>query len=124
MLGCVALVANAPRTGAAAPAKEQKLPPEVVTQHQGPVDITGEKSIYDSKNDSFTVIGNAVMTQGGTVLKADQITIMRRIHTAHAVGHVHLIDPEVEVWASQGDINLEKETLELENARIFAKRNT
>jgi len=64
------------------------------------------------------------MTQGGTVLKADQITVMRRTHTAHAVGHVHLIDPEVEVWASQGDINLEKETLELENARIFAKRNT
>ena len=64
------------------------------------------------------------MTQGGTVLKADQITVMRRLHTAHAVGHVHLIDPELEMWASQADINLEKETLELENAKILAKRNT
>ena len=108
----------------AASSKESRLPPEVVAQHQGPVDITGDKSIYDSKNDSFTVIGNAVMTQGGTVLKADQITVMRRAHTAHAVGHVHLIDPELEMWATQADINLETETLELENAKILAKRNT
>jgi lipopolysaccharide assembly outer membrane protein LptD (OstA) len=116
-------VAGATRAVAAAP-KEQKLPPEVVQQHQGPVDITGDRSIYDSQHDSFTVIGNAVMTQGGTVLKADQITVMRREHRATAIGHVHLIDPEVEVWASQADINLEKETLELENAKILAKSNT
>ena len=64
------------------------------------------------------------MTQGGTILKADQITVMRRPHTAHAVGNVHLIDPELEMWASQADINLETETMELENAKILAKRNT
>ncbi len=108
----------------AANTSESGLPPEVVAQHQGPVDITGDRSIYDSKNDSFTVIGNAVMTQGGTVLKADEITVMRRAHTAHAVGNVHLIDPELEMWATRADINLEKETLELENAKILAKRNT
>ena len=28
------------------------------------------------------------------------------------------------MWATQADINLEKETLELENAKILAKRNT
>ena len=123
MLGCVALVANAPRFAIAA-ARKETLPPEVVEQHHGPVDITGEKSIYDSKNDSFTVIGNAVMTQGGTILKADQITVMRRLHIAHAVGNVHLIDPELEIWASQADINLQNETMELENAKILAKRNT
>jgi len=96
----------------------------VLAQHQGPVDITGDRSVYDTKNDSFTVIGNAVMTQGGTVLKADQITVMRREHRAIAIGHVHMIDPEVELWATEGEINLEKETLELENAKILAKRNT
>jgi hypothetical protein len=64
------------------------------------------------------------MTQGGTILKADQITVMRRLHTAHAVGNVHLIDPELEMWASQADINLQTETMELENAKILAKRNT
>jgi len=119
----VALLAHATVT-LSAPRKEQRLPPEVISQHHGPLDITGDKSIYDSQHDSFTVIGNAVMTQGGTILKADQITVMRKTHSAHAVGHVHLIDPEVEVWASQADINVEKETMELEDAKILAKRNT
>ena len=121
---CVALLASATISLSAASSRESKLPPEVISQHQGPVDITGDQSIYDSKNDSFTVLGHAVMTQGGTVLKADQITVMRKAHTAHAIGNVHLIDPELEMWASQADINLEKETLELENAKILAKRNT
>ena len=122
MLCCVALLANASLSLCAT--KEQKLPPQVIEQHHGPVDITGDNSIYDSKNDSFTVIGHAVMTQGGTVLKADQITMLRRQHIAHARGHVHLIDPEVEMWAKTADIDLEKETLELEDAKILAKRNT
>lgn len=122
MLCSVTLLANA-TVALSAPTKE-RLPPQVVQQHRGPVDITGDSSIYDSKNDSFTVIGHAVMTQGGTVLKADQITMMRRQHVAHARGHVHLIDPEVEIWAKSADLNLEKETLELEDAKILAKRNT
>ena len=121
--GCLALIANA-STPLAAPTKEQKLPPEVISQHQGPVDITGDQSIYDSQHDSFTVIGNAVMTQGATVLKADQITVMRKEHRATATGHVHLIDPEAEVWATEAEVNLEQETLELENAKILAKHNT
>ncbi len=120
------LLGNAPVVHAQTPHKQEKLPPAVIAQHHGPVDITGEESIYDSKNDSFTVIGHAVMTQGGTVLKADQITVMRagRIPRARALGHVHLIDPEVEMWASEADLNLEKETLELENAKILAKSKT
>jgi LPS-assembly protein len=123
VLGCVALIGNAIGALAAAP-QEQRLPPELLEQHQGPVDVTGEKSVYDSQHDSFTVIGNAVMTQGGTVLNADQITVMRKEHRATAIGHVHLIDPEVEVWATQADVNLVTETLELQNAKILAKHNT
>jgi lipopolysaccharide assembly outer membrane protein LptD (OstA) len=123
MVICVAFLANA-SASLSAPTKESKLPPEVVTQHHGPVDITGDRSIYDSKNDSFTVIGHAVMTQGGTVLTADQITVMRREHRAIAIGHVHITDPEVEVWASEGEINLANETLELQNGKVLAKRNT
>ncbi|HLX38425.1 MAG TPA: LptA/OstA family protein, partial [Candidatus Binataceae bacterium] len=121
---CGALLAVAALPVAAAPAKEQRLPPQVIEQHHGPVDITGDNSIYDSKSDSFTVIGHALMTQGGTVLHADQITMMRKQHTAHARGHVHIIDPEVEVWATSADIDLFHETLELEDAKILAKKNT
>ena len=70
------------------------------------------------------MIGDAVMTQGSTVLKADQITVMRKAHRAHAVGHVHLTDPEVEVWASKADLDFQNETLELQDATVLAKRNT
>lgn len=115
---------------AAAPARAQKnnfssaLPPEVIAQHEGPVDITGDQTIYDSRNDSFTVRGHAVMTQGATVLKANEIVLMRKQRMARATGNVHLTDPEMELWASQADVDLVKETLELKDAKIFAKQNT
>jgi LPS-assembly protein len=121
--GALLALAGSDPVSAATTKKEQRLPPQVVEQHHGPVDITGDNSIYDSKNDSFTVIGHAVMTQGGTVLHADQITMMRKQHTAHARGHVHLTDPEVEVWASSADVDLVHETLELEDAKVLAKKN-
>lgn len=115
---------------AAAPAHAQKtkfsssLPPEVIAQHEGPVDVVGDQTIYDSRRDTFTVRGHAVMTQGSTVLKADQIVLMRKQRVARATGNVHLTDPEMELWASEADVDLVKETLELKDAKIFAKQNT
>ncbi len=63
------------------------------------------------------------MTQGGSVLKADQIDIMRRERQARAVGHVHLIDPEVEMWATEATIDITNETMVLYNAKVLAKKN-
>ncbi len=96
----------------------------MIAQHEGPVDVTGDQTIYDSRNDSFTVRGHAVMTQGSTVLKADEIVVMRRQRVARATGNVHLTDPEMELWASEADVDLVKETLELKDANIFAKQRT
>ena len=92
-------------------------------EHGEPVNVTGQETIYDSKTDTFVVKGDAVMTQGGTVLKADQIDIMRRDRKARAIGHVHLIDPEVEMWATEGTIDMTNETMVLYNAKILAKQN-
>ena len=63
------------------------------------------------------------MTQGGSVLKADEIDIMRRDRKARAIGNVHLIDPEVEMWATEGTIDMTNETMVLYNAKILAKQN-
>ena len=63
------------------------------------------------------------MTQGGSVLKADEIDIMRRDHKARAIGNVHLIDPEVEMWATEGTIDMINETMVLQNSKILAKQN-
>ena len=63
------------------------------------------------------------MSQGGSVLKADEIDIMRRDRTATAIGHVHLIDPEVEMWATKATIDITNETMVLYNAKVLAKKD-
>jgi LPS-assembly protein len=103
--------------------KKSGIPTPVRTEHEEPVNVTGQETIYDSKTDTFVVKGDAVMTQGGSVLKADEIDIMRRDRKARAIGNVHLIDPEVEMWATEGSIDMINETMVLQNAKILAKQN-
>jgi LPS-assembly protein len=100
------------------------VPPSVRAEHEEPINVTGQETIYDSNTDTFVVKGDAVMTQGGSVLKADEIDVMRRQREAIAIGHVHLIDPEVEMWATKAKINITDETLELYDAKVVAKKNT
>ena len=99
------------------------VPAPVRAEHEEPVNVTGQETIYDSKTDTFVVKGDAVMTQGGSVLKADEIDIMRRDRKARAIGHVHLIDPEVEMWATEATIDITNETMVLYNAKILAKKD-
>ncbi len=101
-----------------------KIPPAVVAAHENSINVTGDQTIYDSATDSFTVKGHAVLTQGPTVLDADEIILMRRQRTARALGNVHLIDPEVELWASKADLDLDRETLNLYDAKVFARDKT
>jgi lipopolysaccharide assembly outer membrane protein LptD (OstA) len=104
--------------------KKGGIPAPVRAEHGGtPVTVTGQQTIYDSKTDTFVVKGDAVMSQGGSVLKADEIDIMRRDRHARAIGHVHLIDPEIEMWATDGTIDITNETMVLNNAKILAKKD-
>ena len=111
------------RAQTAAPAKKGRVPSNVRAGHEEPVNVTGRETIYDSKTDTFYVKGDAVMTQGGSVLKADEIDIMRRERQARAIGNVHLIDPELEMWATDGTIDMVNETMVLNNAKILAKQH-
>src|SRR5262249_61930334 len=70
------------------------------------------------------VIGDAVMTEGGSVLRADRIKLFRQQRIAIATGNVHLIDPDVEMWATDAKLDVANETLELHNARIQARKST
>jgi LPS-assembly protein len=99
-------------------------PPQVKEEHGEPVNVTGQETIFDSRNDVFTVKGDAVMTQGGSVLKADQIDVYRRQRQARATGNVHLIDPDVEMWATEATIDLNREALVLYNAKVYARHDT
>ncbi len=100
------------------------VPPEVAAEHGGAIHVTGDKTIYQSSTDSLIVRGHAKMVQAATVLTADEIELFRKEHVARAFGNVHLTDPEVEMWASRGEINVQKETAELYDARIVAKHGT
>jgi lipopolysaccharide assembly outer membrane protein LptD (OstA) len=115
VLAFAATQASKPKPGA--------VPVPVRTEHQEPVNVTGQETIYDSKTDTFVVKGDAVMIQGGSVLKADQIDIMRRDRKARAIGHVHLVDPEVEMWATEANIDITNETMVLYNAKVLAKHD-
>src|SRR6202167_3349987 len=125
MLLPVAAAAATPPTQPAPPPKGKgfQVPAPVRAEHEAPVNVTGQETIYDSKTDTFVVKGDAVMTQGGSVLKADEIDIMRRDHKAKAIGHVHLIDPEVEMWATEANIDIINETMVLQNAKVLAKKD-
>ncbi len=108
------------------PAKKTKgfaVPTPVRAGHEAPVTVTGQETIYDSKTDTFVVKGDAVMIQGGSVLKADEIDILRREHQAKAFGNVHMIDPEVEMWATQANIDIINETMTLYDAKVLAKKD-
>jgi LPS-assembly protein len=117
-------IANA-ATPPAQPAKSKgfAVPAAVRAEHEAPVNVTGQETIYDSKTDTFVVKGDAVMTQGGSVLKADEIDINRRDRQATAIGHVHLIDPEVEMWATKATIDITNETMVLYNSKVLAKQD-
>jgi LPS-assembly protein len=131
MLIPAAANAQAPAAPPGQPAKPAKpkskgfaVPAQVRSEHGAePVTITGQQTIYDSKTDTFVVKGDAVMSQGGSVLKADEIDVIRRDHRARAIGHVHLIDPEIEMWATDGTIDITNETMVLNNAKILAKKD-
>jgi len=120
----VAAAATSPVTPAPPPkGKGFVVPAPVRAEHEGPVNVTGQETIYDSKTDTFVVKGDAVMTQGGSVLKADEIDIMRRDRKATAIGHVHMIDPEVEMWATKATIDITNETMVLYNSKVLAKQD-
>ena len=124
MLAPGIVFAAAPGAGPSAKPHGSGIPSPVKAAHEEPINVTGQETIYDSKTDTFYVKGDAVMTQGGSVLKADEIDVMRRERKAHAIGHVHLIDPEIEMWATEANINITDETLDLYNAKVLAKKNT
>jgi lipopolysaccharide export system protein LptA len=102
----------------------QGIPQPVIQSHHGPVDVSGHEVIYNSKTDTFIVRGDAVMTQAKTVLKADEIWVMRRDHKARAVGHVRLTDSEGKVTAKVATVDLNDETVELDDGEVYAHNDS
>ncbi len=75
-----------------------------------PANVSGNELVYDYKTDTIVVRGNALLTQGATVLSADELEYTRGRREARAYGHVDLTDPEVRMRASQAELDLDDES--------------
>jgi LPS-assembly protein len=80
------------------------------SHHDTPADLSGTEFFYDYKTDTIVARGNALLIQGQTVLKADELDYTRARREARAYGHVDLKDPEALITASQGELNIDDET--------------
>jgi LPS-assembly protein len=109
----------------ASQAQQSTISTYIKAEHPGgPVNVTGQKFVYDYKTDSFVVTGNAVITQAKTTLTADEVTMMRRDRKMHAVGNVHLADPVGNIIATDANVNLNDETGELTDATVTDHQET
>jgi len=116
LVAASALIALAP---ALSRAQQSAFSSFVQAEHPGgPVNVTGQKFVYDYKTDSFIVTGDAVVTQAKTTLTADQVDLMRRDRKMHAAGNVHLTDPVGNIIATDAMVNLNDETADLTNATV------
>ncbi len=91
------------------------------SDQSAPVNISGREFFYDSKTDTFISRGDAVLTRGETLLKADVLQFERRERKALATGNVHLVDPEVDLTASKARLDANAETGQLENAKVSVR---
>lgn len=88
--------------------------------HDGRVDVSGREFVYDSKNDTFTVRGQAQVGRGASLLKGDEISFARRQNVATASGNVRFTDPETTLTASHAELDIDDETGKLSDAKLSA----
>lgn len=111
------------------PTEQQFLQQQMMTlraagkPNSAPVFIHGDTLHYNSKTDTYTVIGHARLTQGPTVLTADKISLQHRVQ-GYAEGHVHLVDPSADLRGSKAWLNLDTETARLLDASGSALANS
>ena len=89
--------------------------------HSGKVDLSGNEFIYDAKSDTFVARGDARLKQSQTLLQADEMQFNRKKQTLSARGAVKLTDPDVNITASQADVQVDDETAQLKNAKVTVK---
>jgi LPS-assembly protein len=99
-------------------ARAQTLSSLVHSEHQAPLQVTGNNLVYDYKTNTFIVTGNAKVTQQASILTAAEIDLERGQRKLHARGNVHLVDPLTEIRAKEAYLDLAQETAELKDASI------
>jgi lipopolysaccharide assembly outer membrane protein LptD (OstA) len=103
--------------------REKLQPLQASMKARQPAYISGRTLTYDSKLDLYTVEGNAKVIEGTTTLAADMIKLRNQTQV-HALGHVHLSDPDSNIVADEGTLDLTTEEATLFHAKVYALDNS
>jgi lipopolysaccharide assembly outer membrane protein LptD (OstA) len=103
--------------------REKLKPLQASMKARQPAYVTGRKLTYDSKLHLYTVEGNAKVIEGTTTVLADVIKLRNQTQI-HALGHVHLFDPDSDIVADEGTMDLSTEEATLFRAKVYALDNS
>lgn len=90
-----------------------------------PVEVVGDKVTFDGEKEVYHAIGNVVVTQGGTTLKADEVVMNMAEGTAHAIGSVVVTSAIGDII--EGDeltVNIKKDTALIVNGSLYVAEST
>ncbi len=108
----------APASGPAEPSSSR---PGAQASATSDVRITAERTEFDHVKEEFKAFGSVTATQGAVRLTADRAVLRKLSGRLTATGHVHLEDPETDVWAEELTINVNTEAARIVNGRIVLK---
>jgi LPS-assembly protein len=89
----------------------------------GPWRLRADQLTYDAGKHVYTARGRVEMRQGDRRLKADEVEVNDQTKVAWAKGHVVLVLEEDIFTGSEGQFNLATRCGEMQDARLFLKKN-
>lgn len=89
-----------------------------------PLHWSGDKTLYDTRNNRMELIGHAAIHQNGESLFADKITFERDTKIVHAVGNAVFVGKTALIQGSEMHFNLETRTGTIVGGRVSTNQFT
>lgn len=84
----------------------------------GALHWSGDKTLYDTRNNRMELVGHAAIHQGGESLFADRITFERDTKLVHAIGNAVYVGKTALIQGSEMHFNLETRTGTIIGGRV------
>ncbi len=85
--------------------------------------VDAEQLSYDEQANEIVAKGNVTIARAGSLLTADEVRINRETKVADAIGNVRLTDPQGTIQTSRFHLELEDETGEMTDSRLYLNAN-
>lgn len=95
-----------------------------VSEGFGALHWSGDKTLYDSRNNRMELVGHAAIHQGGESLFADKISFERDTKLVHAVGNAVYVGKTALIQGSEMHFNLETRTGTIIGGRVSTDQFT